>query len=147
MLKQKLQEEQIIALKSGDKEKLSTLRFVLAQIKNKEIEKQEELNDDEIILIIKKITKELKESIDSFKKAGRKDLIDESERQLKIISLYLPEELTDDQLKQEIEKIISQNKELFNKNPKAIIGICMKSLKAKADSSRIMKIIQIYVKN
>lgn len=147
MLKQKLQEEQIKALKSGDKEKLSVLRFVLAQIKNKEIEKQKELNDDQVILVIKKIAKELKESIDAFKKTKRQDLVEENEKQLKIISLYLPEELTDNQLKQEIEKIISQNQELFNQNPKAIIGLCMRTLKSKADSSRIMKIIQLYVKN
>ncbi len=147
MLKKKLQEEQIIALKSKDSQKLSVLRFILAQIKNKEIEKKSELNDEEIILIIKKIVKELKESIDAFKKAKREDLVKENEKQLEIISLYLPKELSNEELKKEIEKIISQNKDLFNKNPKTIIGICMKTLRSKADSSRIMKILEAYVKN
>lgn len=147
MLRQKLQEEQIIALKSKDSQKLSVLRFILAQIKNKEIEKRGELTDEEIILVIKKIAKELKESIEAFKKGGREDLVKENEKQLEIISLYLPKELSDEELKKEIEKIISQNQDLFNKNPKAIIGLCMKTLRSKADSSRIMKILGDYVKN
>lgn len=147
MLKQKLQEEQITALKSKDSQKLSILRFILSQIKNKEIEKKEELTDEEIILVIKKIAKELKESIEAFKKGKREDLVKENEQQLEIVSLYLPKELSDEELKQEIEKIISQNQDIFNKNPKAIIGICMKSLRSKADSSRIMKILGKYVKN
>lgn len=147
MLKQKLQEEQITALKSKDSQKLSVLRFILAQIKNKEIEKKGELTDEEIILVIKKIAKELKESIEAFKKGGREDLVKENEKQLEIVSSYLPKELSDEELKKEVEKIISQNQDLFNKNPKAIIGVCMKTLRSKADSSRIMKILGAYVKN
>lgn len=147
MLKQKLQQEQINALKAKESVKVNILRYILSKIKNKEIEKKEELTDEEIIIIIKKIVKELKESIEAFKKGKREDLVKESEKQLEIVSLYLPKELSDEQIKEEIEKIIAQNKELYDKNPKAIIGICMKNLRSKADSERIMKILNLYVKN
>ncbi|GAB4218675.1 MAG: GatB/YqeY domain-containing protein [Candidatus Microgenomates bacterium] len=146
MLRQKLQEEQILALKSGDKTKLSVLRFIISQIKNKEIDKKAELTDDEIVLVLKKLVKEITESIEAFKKGGREDLVKENENQLQIINQYLPKELTDDQLKQEIEKIIEENKLIFEKNQKAIIGICVKNLRSKADSSRILKILSAYVK-
>lgn len=142
MLKQKLQEDQISALKSHNKEKLSVVRFLLSRIKNEEIKKGTSLSDEEIISLIRKIKKEIEESISYFKKANRNDLIEENEKQLEIISLYLPEEISDEQLKKEIENIICQNKDLFKKNPNTLIGICIRSLKSKADSSRIIKIIK-----
>ena len=144
MLRKKLQDDQITALKSGDKTKLEILRFILAQIKNKEIDKKSELNDEEALTVIKKVVKELKESIEAFDKGKRKDLSDDSKKQLAIVSVYLPEEISDEELKQEVEKIIKENQALFDKNQKAIIGICMKQLKSKADPVRIMKIISSY---
>ena len=75
MLKEKLQSDQIQALKSGDKDKLSALRYILAQIKNKEIEKMADITDDDVVIVLKKIAKELRESIEAFEKGGRKDQI------------------------------------------------------------------------
>lgn len=148
MLRQKIQDNQIAALKTGDKIKLGILRFILAQIKNKEIDKNPpaggELNDDEILVVIKKIIKELKESIDAFEKGGRKDLIDNNKRQLEIASAYLPAEINDEQLKNEVGKIIRENQTVFDSNRKAIIGICIKQLKSKADPGRIMKVLSSY---
>ena len=149
MLRQKLQDDQIIALKSGDKTKLEILRFILAQIKNKEIDKNPpvggELNDEETLVVIKKVTKELKESIEAFEKGGRKDLSDDSKKQLEIISVYLPAEISDEELHGEIEKVIKENQAVFDKNKKSIIGICMKQLKSKVDPCRIMKTLQEYL--
>ncbi|MGB9609191.1 MAG: GatB/YqeY domain-containing protein [Minisyncoccia bacterium] len=145
MLKQKIQEDLIAALKNKDQLKLNTLRFVTSRIKNQEIEKKADLNDEEVIIILKKFAKELKESIEASKKANRQELVEENQKQLTIVSAYLPEEISDDQLKQEIEKIIADNKALYDQNPKAIIGLCMKSLKSKADPSRIIKVLNTYV--
>lgn len=144
MLRQKLQQDQITALKSGDKSRLEVLRFVIAQVKNKEIEKKTELNDEETLGVLKKFAKELKESIDAFEKGGRKDLVEANKKQLEIVAQYLPAEITDEELKKEIEKIIADNKAVYDQNPKAIIGICMKLLKSKADPSRIMKMLSSY---
>lgn len=141
MLKQKLQDDQIQALKSGDKDKLSVLRYILAQIQNKEIEKRADLTGDDVIAVLKKISKELKESVDAFKKGGRNDLVDEYKRQLDIVTPYLPKEMSDEELTKAIDSVIEKNKELYEKNQKAIIGICMKLLRSKADSSRIMAIL------
>ena len=146
MLRQKLQDDQIAALKAGDKTKLGVLRFILAQIKNKEIDKKSELNNDETLVVIKKVTKELKESIEAFEKGGRKDLSDDSKKQLEIVSVYLPAEINDEELKNEIGKIIKENQAVFDNNQKAVIGICIKQLKSKADPGRIMKTLQEYLK-
>ncbi len=142
MLKQKLQQEQIKALKTKDTKKLNILRYLLSVIKNKEIDQKGALSDEEIINIIRKQVKELKEAISSSKKAHRQDLLKENQKQLEIIQSYLPAELSDQELKEEIEKIINQNQELSTQNPKALIGICVKLLKSKASPSRIVQVLQ-----
>ena len=142
MLKQKLVDDQIQALRNHDQENLSILRYILAQIKNKEIEKRSDLTDDETTMVLRKISKELHESIEAAKLGKREGLVTEYQQQLQLVSSYLPKELSDEQLKKEIEKIIAENQDLSNKNPKAMIGISIKQLKNKADPSIIVKVLQ-----
>ncbi|KKP73286.1 MAG: hypothetical protein UR68_C0005G0020 [Candidatus Roizmanbacteria bacterium GW2011_GWA2_35_19] len=145
MLRQKLQDDSIVALKSGDKAKLSVLRFIIAQIKNQEIEKfgpvGGELNDEEVMVVLKKFSKELKESIEAFEKGNRTELVADNKKQLDIVMAYLPKEIDDTELSREIDKIIAENKSVFDENPKKIIGLCMGKLKSKADPARIMKLL------
>jgi len=129
-------------MKQRDQNKVTTLRYILAQLKNKEIDKKGELSDEEELVILRKIGKELKESIDAFRKGKREDLIAQYESQLKLLGTYLPQEISDEELKKEIGKIILDNKELYDKNPKVIIGIAMKQLKNKADPTRILKLLR-----
>ncbi|MBP6044632.1 MAG: GatB/YqeY domain-containing protein [Microgenomates group bacterium] len=142
MLRQKLQDDQLNALKTGNKEVLEILRFVIAKIKNQEIEKKTELTDEETVAVLKKVVRELNESKDAAVKAVRQDLIEQNEKQISIISPYLPQELSDEALEKEIQTVLDNNKELFDTNKKAIIGICMKELRSKADGTRIMKLLQ-----
>lgn len=147
MLRQKLQDDQLTALKAGEKTKLGVLRFILAQIKNKEIDKKSELTDEETLSVLRKVIKELKESVEAFEKGGRIELAADNKKQLEIASAYLPAEISDEQLKVEIEKVIKDNQAVFDNNQKAIIGICMKELKSKADPGRIMKTLQGIIKS
>lgn len=92
MLSDKLQADQIAALKAGDKVKLNVIRFILSRVKNKEIEKQAKLSDDDVIALLKKLSKEVKESIEMYEKGGRNELVEEHKKQLEVISSYIPEE-------------------------------------------------------
>ena len=141
MIQKKLQEDQYAALKKKDVATVSVLRYVLSQIKNREIEKKASLTDEEVIITLRKHVKELNESIESFKAGGRADLVAEYEKQLSIITPYLPEEISDEELSEEIQKLIQQHKDMYEKNPKALIGICVKELKSKAEPSRIIKLL------
>lgn len=142
MLRQKLQDDQIKALKSGDKVSLSVLRFVISQVKNREIEKKSDLNDEEVLAVLKKFAKELKESIDAFTKGNRQELVEENKKQLEVLSLYLPKEISDEELATEMDKILEENKSLVDQNPKAVIGVVMGKLKSKADPGRIMPMLR-----
>lgn len=140
-----MQDDQIAALKSGNKKVLETLRYILAQIKNKEIDKRSELNEEETTDMLRKHVKTLNESIEAFKKGEREDLVKEYEEQKEIISRYLPAEMNDEDLQKEVRKIIDSNQDVYNQNPKMIIGLCMKELKSKADPQRIMKILNAII--
>ena len=138
MLYEQLQAEQITALKSKDTLRLQTIRGIIAEIKNKEIAKKSPLNEDEVMAVIKKTKKELLESIESFTKGGRTDLTEETQKQLEMVNTYLPPELSDEELQKAVASLIENNKEAIAKNPKSIIGICMKELRNKAESTRIL---------
>jgi len=142
MIKQTIQSDQITAMKARDVKKLETLRYILAQIKNKEVETQKEITEDEAVKVLRKEGKKLQEAIDAAQKAGRSDLSEESKFQLDILSKYLPAEISDENLKKKIEEIISQNQEAFAKNPNSVIGICVGKLKSEADPARISRIVR-----
>ena len=146
MLKQKLQEAQITALKSNDKVRLTIIRYILSQIKNREIDKQKQLTDNEIIDLLRRESKKLDESITAFKSGGREDLVAEYEAQKNIVAEYLPKELSDDDLKAKIQEIIGKNQELYDKNPSALIGICIKELSSQVNSSRIAQAVMSFKK-
>ena len=142
MLKQKLQADQIVALKAKDQIRLDTIRYIVSQVQNKEINTQKELSEEEVVSILQKIKKELHESIDSFTKGGRADLVSEYQKQLDTLLVYLPPEMSDEDLEQAVKSLIEKNKELFATKPQALIGICIKELKAKADPARIMQMLR-----
>lgn len=142
MLKQKLQADQLAAMKARNQVQLDTVRYIVSQIKNKEIALQHELNDEEVLSVLQKVKKELNESIESFQKGNRADLVAEYKKQLEVVAQYLPQELSDEELEAAVTLLVENNKEAFDKNPKSIIGICMKELRGKADSGRIMGVIQ-----
>lgn len=144
MLRDQIQTDQITALKAGEKQKVEALRFILSQIKNKEIDKKAPLSDEETVSLLRKQLKELNESIEAFTKGERTDLAEANKAQLEILSVYLPAEISDEELQKEVKAVIDQNQELFQKNKNAIIGVCMKELRSKASPERIMKTLQSY---
>lgn len=145
MLLDKLQAHQIEALKKRDTVRLETLRYILSQIKNREIEKRASLTDEEVLEVLKKHVKKLHESIAAFKRGNRADLASQSEAQLYIASSYLPPEISDEDLAKEVQNIYEKNKVLANENPQALIGVSVKALKDRASPQRIIKMLQALI--
>jgi len=142
MLTQKLQEDLTTALKARESAIVSTLRMLLSAAKNKEIEKKTELSDEEYVQLIRKHIKELIDAKELFAKGGRPDLVGQNEEQIAILNKYLPPEISDDELRNEIENLKIQYATTIEQNPKAFIGIAMKNLSSKARPDRIMSAIQ-----
>lgn len=131
------------AMKSGDKTKLNTLRFIVSQLKYKEIELQRVPTDEETVAVIRKQVKELTEASEQFKSAGRNDLMDENTAQITIMKTYLPQEISDEELTALITNFIAENKEVQSANPRAFTGKVVGALKSKVSPDRI---VQMYNK-
>lgn len=135
MLRAKLFSDQVAAMKQRDAKRLEVLRFINARIKNREIDEKRELAEEEVLQMVQKYVRELDEAIEMAKKANRQDLIDTNQEQKDIAQTYLPAQLTDEELAQEVARLKEENP---SDNPKAIIGVAMKALRGRAAPERIM---------
>lgn len=142
MLLEKIQQDQLDALKSKDDVRLTTLRLLSAELKNKQIELSKELTDEDATSVIRKQVKQLNDAKEMFAKGGRTDLVAENEAQISVLAGYLPAELSDEDLKNEVERVIQDNASLKESNPNALFGVVVKELREKADPSRITKMLK-----
>jgi hypothetical protein len=94
------------ALKQKDSIRLSLYRMLLASIKNKEVEKIRPLTEDEFIAVVKTSIKQHVESIESFKKGNRLDLVEKEEKELAILKEFMPSQLSEEEIISEIEEAI-----------------------------------------
>ena len=114
------------AMKSHDKETLSTLRFLKSAIDlfkiNNKMDRTESPNDDTVIEVVSKQVKTHKESIEEFKKAGRDDLVENLLKEVQILSKYLPEQLSEDEVRSKIDEVISSVKASSIKDMGKVMG-------------------------
>lgn len=142
-LKQQILDDTKEAMKAKDANKVNTLRFLQAAVKNKEIEvRPNSLTDDDVISVLKKSAKQRQDSIEQFTKAGRQDLADKEVSELRIIEGYLPQQMGADQIEAIVKEAI---KEVGATSPKEM-GAVMKAVMAKTQGSADNKIVSELVK-
>jgi len=114
------------AMKAGEKDKVLTIRGLLAELKNEKVKKNEDLEESEIIMVMKRCAKMRRDSIEQYGKGGRDDLVTKEERELEIINTYLPEELGEAQVEEiarkAIEEVGAAGRQDFGKVMKAIMS-------------------------
>ncbi len=143
-LKDRLTEDMKDAMKAKDagKLRLSVIRMVRAEIKNQEIEKARELNDEEIVLVISREAKLRRDSIPEYEKAGRVDTIETLNEEINILMSYLPRQLT----KEEILNLVKQAAhELKADKPQdigKIMGRIVPATRGKADGKIVNEIVR-----
>ncbi len=134
------------AMKTHDKETLSTLRFLKSAIDlfkiNNKMDRTASPNDDTVIEVVSKQVKTHKESIEEFKKAGRNDLVDNLLKEVEILSKYLPEQLSEDEIKSKIDEVISSVEATSIKDMGKVMKELTPLFKGKAD----MKLVNTLVK-
>lgn len=129
------------ALKGNDALKVSTLRFLLSSIKNKEIELRgsHSLSDDDIITVIKKQVKTHEESVAAFEKGNRPDLADKERVEITILKQYLPEVMTEESVDTAVKDLLAGKTGLdFG----SAMKLTMASLKGKADGSLVARLVK-----
>mgnify|MGYP001181208273 FL=1 len=141
-LKPLLQEAVNSFLKAQEKEKTVTLRMALSEIKKEEIDKKTDLNDQEVISILQRMIKQRKDSSNQFKSAGRDELAQKEEREIKTLSEFLPEQLSEEEIKDlVIKSIIDLNAET-PKDIGKVMGFLKSNLQVKADMSLVSKLVK-----
>jgi len=124
------------AMKAGDRLKLSTLRLLVAAIKQKEIDTRSDLSDDDIISIIEKQMQQRLEAAEQYEAAGRNELFEKESQEAEILKAYLPEKMGEEEMKEMIERIISGMGGISMKE----MGNVMSALKEQAGSKIDMKL-------
>ena len=134
------------ALKNKDQDRTLTLRSIISQKKQKEIEKRTQdkknITDDDMILILNKMVKQRRESIELYKQGGRQDLVDKETKELKIIQEYLPEQLSEEEIKKICEQAINNLKASSLKDMGKVMGIIKSKYKGSVDLSIAGKILK-----
>jgi uncharacterized protein YqeY len=127
------------ALKNKDQDRTLTLRSIISQKKQKEIEKRTQdkknITDEDMILILNKMVKQRRESIELYKQGGRQDLVDKETKELKIIQEYLPEQLSEEEIKKICEQTINNLKASSLKDMGKVMGVIKSKYKGSVDLS------------
>jgi len=140
-----LQEELRQSMLARDELKTSVLRMLLSAINYSEIEKGGagyEATDEDVLSVIQKEVKQRRDSIEEFKKGGRQELVDKETKELEILQTYLPEQMSEDEIRKSVEETISQTGAKSIRDMGRVMGALMPKLKGKADASLVSKIVR-----
>ena len=130
------------AMKAKENATLSTLRLLRSAIKNKEIDVKHDLSDEEVQAVIKSQAKQLKDSLESFTKAGRTELADGVRVEITVLEKYMPAQLSDEELKVIVEKTIADVGATSKADMGKVMGAAMKAAHGGADGNRVKEIVQ-----
>jgi len=131
------------AMKNKEKDKLSVIRMVKASLQNEAIKLgTKELSEDTELTVLSREVKQRKDSLHEFDKAGRQDLVDKLHTELSIVELYLPKQLSEDELSEIVKETISEVGAKSKAEMGKVMAAIMPKVKGKADGSLVNKFVQ-----
>ena len=130
------------AMKSGDKVRVSTLRLLTAAVKNRQIEKGAGLDDTEALEVVQLATKQRHEAIALARQYGREDVAQQEERELVILTAYLPEPLSTADLMQRIDAVIQEVEATSEKDLGRVMRVLMPTVKGRADGNTVNRLVR-----
>ncbi len=141
-LSERLNEDMKQAMKSQDKFKLSTIRMVRATIKNLEIDLKRTLDDNEVLDILSREIKQRKDALQEFEKAGRDDLAANVKAEAEIIAEYLPEQLSEEEIKVIVQQTIQETGATSKAEIGKVMSALMPKVKGRADGKLVNQAVQ-----
>ncbi len=130
------------ALKGGDKDRLSVIRMAKAAVKNREIEKKDPLNDEEVCGVLMSLARRAKDSIEQFSKGGRQELADKEERELAIVQAYLPRQLSADEIRGIVKDVIQEAGAAGPGDMGKVMKSVMSKVKGQADGRLVSELVK-----
>ena len=136
-----LQDELKIAMKAGDKAAMTGLRNIIGKLKASQIDKGESLTKEEALKILKSAAKQLRESIEQYKKGGRDDLAQKELFELLLLDKYLPEQLSEGKIREVVKETLQASGAESMQDMGRIMGVLMKELAESADGKLVQNIV------
>lgn len=141
-LNDRLNEDMKQAMRSQDKFRLSVIRMVRSSIKNIEIDQRKTLDDQEVLDVLNREIKQRRDSLQEFEKAGRQDLADQLKQELLILADYMPQQLSEDEVKAIVQQTIQEVGASSKADMGKVMGALMPKVKGLADGKLVNQIVQ-----
>jgi uncharacterized protein YqeY len=130
------------AMRAKDAARLSTIRLLLAAIKQREVDERIELDDAAVLGVIEKMIKQRRESIVQFEKGGRQDLANTEKAEVQVLSAYLPVQMSDADIQREIDSVISATGASGAKDMGKVMAALKPKLAGKADMGKVSGLVK-----
>ncbi len=142
-LSEKLTEDMKQAMKAKDRKKLSVIRMVRASLQNEAIKLGvDTLSEEDELTILSRELKQRKDSIEEFEKADRSDLVENLNSEIKILEVYMPKQLTDEELDQLIDQTMDEVNATSKRDFGKLMGALMPKVKGKAEGSKVQQLVK-----
>jgi hypothetical protein len=130
------------AMRAKDAARLSAIRLLLSGIKQREVDERKELTDAEVTAVIERMIKQRRESIAQFEQAARKDLADAEKFELEVLAAYLPRQMSDTEVQQEIQNAIGESGASGIKDMGKVMALLKPRLAGKADMGKVSSLVK-----
>ena len=140
-LKEQLSDDLKNAMRQGDALRRTTIRFVLSAIHNDEIARQKDLDEDGVIQVLTKQAQQRRDSIEAFQDANRQDLVDKEQAELEIIAAYLPERMTEDEVREVVRQVLSDSGASGPQDMSKVMGRLMPKVRGRADGKMVSTMV------
>jgi uncharacterized protein YqeY len=142
LLAEQLMEDMKASMLAADARRTGVLRLLRSALKNEQIKVGHELSDDEALKVLQREAKQRRDSIDQYTQGGRQDLADQEEYELGIIGSYLPQPLSEDELRDIVERAVAETGATSMAQMGQVIGAVMKAAGARADGGAVSRLVK-----
>lgn len=142
MLEQQITDDMKQAMRDGDKLKLGAIRMFRAALKDKQIELGNPLTEEDVIAMAAKMIKQRKDAANQYEEAGREDLAAKELDEIKVFEVYMPEQLSEDEVVKEVSQAIADSGAGSMKDMGKVMGIIRPKLQGKADMGMVSALIK-----
>ena len=136
-LKEQIQEDMKAAMRAKDSARLSTIRMLLAAVKQKEVDERIELDDAAVIGVVDKLIKQRKDAQAQYAQAGRSDLADKEAAEIVVLEAYLPQRLTDAEIEAEVARLVQETGATGPADMGKVMAAAKTRLAGKADMGQV----------
>jgi uncharacterized protein YqeY len=141
-LRERVNEDVKAAMRAKESERLSALRLLLAAIKQREVDERIQLTDDDIVAVIEKMLKQRRESITQFEAGGRQDLADKEKFEVQVLSVYMPQPLSQPEIEQAIADAIAAAGAKSAQDMAKVITTLRSKLTGRADMAKVSALVK-----